>query len=205
LLSGRTPKMIRKIFTYVVLAMCLFLAFQWGLAWIKGQEWSSVQSIYRIKHKPIQIAPEAPRKGEKVVTQACVPLEVIVPSKGQLEPQGSPYITGRWHIPASNHGGEAVTTVDKDGKSGLTFTAKDGGLFDIGRSRYATLWADYSLNSDSEKRMSLKLDLELDAFRVGPLWTRVHGGIYYSQTTLSDNEKINDVGVYVGAGLGVGF
>ena len=97
-------------------------------------------------------------------------------------------------------------TLDKDsGKPSLTFTPKAMGLVEMGRSRYATLWGDYSINSESEKKWSLSLEAEVDAFRVGPLWTRARGGVYYANTTLPTNEQVNDVKVKVGLGLGVAW
>lgn len=199
--------MKQKIVTYALLALCLFLGVQYLFLWIKGVEYSPVQSIYRTKPKPQIITPQAPQKGERVVTLPCTRVEVLSPVSSQpdaLETQS--FTLGRWDIPFSRRGGVAEVTLDKDsGKPSLTFTPKAMGLVEMGRSRYATLWGDYSINSESEKKWLLSLEAEVDAFRVGPLWTRARGGVYYANTTLPTNEKVNDVGVKVGLGLGVAW
>lgn len=196
-----------RIITYGLLALVLFLALQLTLAWIKGVEWSPVQSLYRVKHKPTVIAPRAPEKGEKLATLPCVPLQVIEPSKGPLVASESPFITGRWGIPASRYGGVAEVAVNKEGKSALTFTQKDMGLAEIGRATYVTLWGSYgaTISDQLVKRMSLKLELEKDLFRIGPLWTRGRVGGGWERTQMPDGEKMDGATAEVSLGLGVGL
>jgi hypothetical protein len=145
-------------------------------------------------------------KGEQVVTLPCVPLQVIEPVSSQPGASESHYMIGRWDIPEAPRGGSFVSEVDKEtGEARGTFTPAALGLAELGKSRYITLWGEYALNSESEKKMSLKLEAEIDLFRTGPLWTRGRGGIYYSSTTLPTNEKVNDTGVYAGIGVGIGW
>jgi len=182
------------------------IGYQQVRLWFKALEISPVASIYRSKPTTKVITPEATRKGEKVVTLPCVPLKVIQPASSQPDASESHYTIGRWDIPEAPRGGLVVVETNKEsGEPKLTFTPAALGLAELGKSRYATLWAEYALNSESEKKLSLRLEAEIDLFRLGPLWTRGRGGIYYSSTTLSTNEKINDVGVYAGVGVGVGF
>jgi len=195
-----------RILSYALIALLLVIGYQQVVLWVKGAEISSVMSLYRHKPAPRVIPPEAPRKGERLVTLPCVPLQVIEPSEGPSSASEGHYTIGRWDIPQAPRGGLVVVETNKTtGAPKLTFTPAALGLAELGKSRYATLWAEYALNSDSEKRMSLKLEVEADLFRLGPLWTRGRGGIYYRATTLPTNEKVNDVGVYAGVGIGVGF
>ena len=195
-----------RILSYALIALLLVIGYQQVVLWIKGAEISSVMSLHRHKPAPRVIKPEAPRKGEQVVTLPCVPLQVIKPVSSQPDASEGHYTIGRWDIPVAPRGGLVVVESDKvSGEAKLTFTPDALGLAEMGKSRHATLWGEYALNSDSEKRMSLKLELEADLFRIGPMWTRGRGGIYYSATTLPTNERVNDVGVYAGVGIGVGF
>jgi hypothetical protein len=195
-----------RILSYALIALLLVIGYQQVVLWIKGEEISSVVSLYRHKPAPRVIPPEAPRKGEQVVTLPCVPLQVIQPVIGQPDASEGHYTIGRWDIPLAPRGGLVVVESDKvSGEPKLTFTPAALGLAELGKSRYATLWAEYALNSESEKKLSLKLEAEIDLFRLGPLWTRGRGGIYYSSTTLPTNERVNDVGVFAGIGVGVGF
>lgn len=195
-----------KIIAGVIIMLVGVIGYQQVRLWFKALEISPVASIYRTKPTTKVITPEGPRKGEKVATLPCAPLKVIQPVSNQPDASESHYTLGRWDIPEAPRGGLAVVETDKkSGEPRLTFTPASLGLAELGKSRYATLWAEYSLNSESEKKLSLKLEAEADLFRLGPLWTRGRGGIYYSSTTLPTNEKVNDVGVYAGLGLGVGF
>lgn len=195
-----------KILFYALIALLLLVGYQQVVLWIKGQEISGVASIYHHHPAPRILKPEAPRKGEQVVTLPCVPLQVLSPVSSQPDASEGHYTIGRWDIPTAPRGGLVVVETNKEsGEPKLTFTPAALGLAELGKSRYATLWGEYALNSESEKRMSLKLEVEADLFRLGPLWTRGRGGIYYSATTLPTNEKVNDVGVYAGVGIGVGF
>ena len=195
-----------KIIAGVIILLVGVIGYQQVRLWFKALEISPVASIYRTKPTPKVITPEGPRKGEKVATLPCAPLKVIQPVSSQPDASESHYTIGRWDIPEAPRGGLVVVATDKEsGEPRLTFTPSALGLAELGKSRYATLWAEYTLNSESEKRLSLKLEAEGDLFRLGPLWTRGRGGIYYSSTTLPTNEKVNDVGVYAGLGLGVGF
>lgn len=198
--------MKNKIIAGVIILLVGVICYQQVRLWFKALEISPVASIYRTKPTPKVITPEGPRKGEKVATLPCVPLKVIQPVSSQPDASESHYTIGRWDIPEAPRGGLVVVATDKEsGEPRLTFTPSALGLAELGKSRYATLWAEYTLNSESEKRLSLKLEAEGDLFRLGPLWTRGRGGIYYSSTTLPTNEKINDVGVYAGLGVGVGW
>ena len=195
-----------KVIAGVIALLIGVIGYQQVRLWFKALEISPVASIYRSKPTPKVIAPEAPRKGERVVTLPCVPLKVIKPVSSQPDASESHYTIGRWDIPETPRGGLVVVESDKvSGKPKLTFTPAALGLAELGKSRYATLWGEYALNSDSEKRMSLKLEVEADLFRLGHLWTRGRVGLYYSKTTLPTNEQVNDVGVYAGVGVGVGF
>ena len=195
-----------KILSYAILALGLLIGYQQVWLWVKGWEASSVISMYRHKPAPKIIPPEAPRKGEQVVALPCVPLQVLEPSEGPSSASEGHYTIGRWDIPSSPRGGLVVVETDKvTGEPQLTFTPGALGLAELGKSRYATLWGGYNINSDAEKTLSLKLELESDFFRVGPLWARGRGGLYAENTTLKTNEKINDVGVYVELGIGMGW
>lgn len=195
-----------KIIAGVIILLVGVIGYQQVRLWFKALEISPVASAYRTRPAPKVIAPEAPRKGEQVATLPCVPLKVIRPVSSQPDASESHYTIGRWDIPEAPRGGLVVVESNKTtGEPKLTFTPAALGLAELGKSRYATLWAEYSLNSESEKKLSLKLEAEIDLFRVGPLWTRGRGGIYYSSTTLPTNEQINDAGIYAGLGIGVGF
>lgn len=195
-----------KIIAGVIALLIGVICYQQVRLWFKALEISPVASIYRSKPTPKVITPEGPRKGEQVVSLPCVPLQVIEPVSSQPDASESHYTIGRWEIPETPRGGLFVTEVDKStGEAKGTFTPRDLGIAELGKSRYATLWAEYALNSESEKKLSLKLEAEIDLFRLGPMWARGRGGIYYSSTTLPTNEKINDVGVYAGVGVGVGW
>lgn len=195
-----------KIIAGVIILLVGVIGYQQVRLWFKALEISPVASIYRTKPTPRVITPEAPRKGEQVVTLPCIPLKVIQPVSSQPDASESHYTIGRWDIPEAPRGGLAVVETNKEsGEPRLTFTPAALGLAELGKSRYATLWAEYALNSESEKKLSLKLEAEIDLFRLGPLWTRANAGIFYESITLKTNEKFNDVGVYVGVGIGVGF
>lgn len=195
-----------RILSYALIALLLVIGYQQVVLWIKGAEISSVVSLYRHKPAPRVIKPEAPRKGERVVSLPCVPLQVIEPLEGPSSASEGHYTIGRWDIPTAPRGGLVVVESDKvSGEPKLTFTPAALGLAELGKSRYATLWGEYALNSESEKRMSLKLELEMDFFRVGPMWVRSRSGIFYDKSTLRDNTTINNTGVYAGVGIGVGF
>lgn len=195
-----------KLAIYALAALCLFLAVQWSVLWIKGIEWSPVQSLYRTKPKPQVIAPEAPRKGEELVTLPCVKVEVIQPVTSQpdaLEAQS--FTLGRWDIPYSRRGGEAEVKLDKDtGKASLTFTPKDMGIVELGRSRYLTLWASYKAQSADVtlSGYSLKLEYEQDMLRIGTLWTR--GRLSGGYEKLEGN-GIQREGFVVEGSIGVGI
>lgn len=195
-----------KIIAGIIALLIGVIGYQQFRLWLHGAEISAVSSIYRHKPTPRVIAPEGARKGEQVVSLPCVPLKVIQPVSSQPGAPESHFTIGRWDIPEAPRGGLVVVESDKvSGEPKLTFTPAALGLAELGKSRYATLWAEYALDSDSNRRMSLKLEAEIDLFRLGPLWTRGRGGIYYSSTTLPTNEKINDVGVFAGVGVGVGW
>jgi len=195
-----------KIIAGVIALLVGVIGYQQVRLWFTALDVSPVASIYRSQPKPKVIAPEAPRKGEEVVSLPCVPLQVLDPVSSQPDASEGHYTIGRWDIPVAPRGGMAVVETNKvTGEPKLTFTPAALGIAELGKSRYATLWAEYALNSESEKKLSLKLEAEIDLFRLGPLWTRGRGGIYYSSTTLPTNENINDVGVYAGVGIGVGF
>jgi len=195
-----------KVIAGVIALLVGVIGYQQIRLWFTALDVSPVASIYRSKPKPKVIAPEAPRKGEQVVTEPCVPLQVIKPVSSQPDASEGHYTIGRWDIPIAPRGGLAVVETNKvTGEPKLTFTPDALGLAELGKSRYATLWAEYALNSESEKKLSLKFEAEIDLFRLGPLWTRGRGGIYYSSTTLPTNERVNDVGVFAGIGVGVGF
>jgi len=195
-----------KILIGVIGVLIALIGYQQVRLWFTALEVSPVASIYRSQPKPKAIAPEAPRKGEKVVTLPCVPLKVLEPVSSQPDASEGHYTIGRWDIPVAPRGGLAVVETNKEtGEPKLTFTPAALGIAELGKSRYATLWAEYALNSESEKKLSLKLEAEIDLFRLGPLWTRGRGGIYYSATTLPTNERVNDVGVFAGVGVGVGW
>ena len=195
-----------KIIAGVIILLVGVIGYQQVRLWFKALEISPVASAYRTRPAPKVIAPEAPRKGEQVATLPCVPLKVIRPVSSQPDANESHYMIGRWDIPEAPRGGLVVVETNKEsGEPKLTFTPAALGLAELGKSRYLTLWADYALNSESEKKLSLKLEAEIDLFRVGPLWTRGKGGIYYSSTTLPTNEQVNDAGIDAGLGIGVGF
>ncbi len=195
-----------KIIAGVMALLVGVIGYQQIRLWFTALDVSPVASVYRSKPTPKVIKMDGARKGEKVVTLPCVPLRAIEPVSSQPDASEGHYTIGRWDIPISPRGGLAVVETNKvTGEPKLTFTPAALGIAELGKSRYATLWAEYALNSESEKKLSLKLEAEIDLFRLGPLWTRGRGGIYYSSTTLPTNEKINDAGVYAGVGVGVGF
>lgn len=191
---------------YGLTGLCLFLASQWTFLWIKGIEWSPVQSLYRTKPKPQVITPQGPRKDEKVVRLPCVPLSVIQPLTGQPdELQAQSYTLGRWDIPYSRRGGVAEVDVDKEtGVPKLTFTAKDVGLAELGRSRYLTMWAGYKgeVADVSLKGYTLKLEYEQDLFRLGPLWTRGKASAGYEKMEGNGVQRDGFVGE-VALGIGI--
>lgn len=191
---------------YGLAGLCLFLAAQWTFLWIKGIEWSPVQSLYRTKPKPQVIAPQGPRKGEEIVRLPCVPLSVIQPSTSQPSlQQAKSYTLGRWDIPYSRRGGVAEVDVDKDtGAAKLTFTAKDVGLAELGRSRHLTVWGGYrgQVTDASLKGYTLKLEYEQDLFRLGPLWTRGKASAGYEKMGGNGIQQEGFVGE-VSLGIGI--
>lgn len=195
-----------KIIAGVIALLVGVIGYQQIRLWFTALDVSPVASVYRSKPTSKVIKMDGARKGEKVVSLPCVPLQVLEPVSSQPGASEGHYTIGRWDIPMAPRGGLAVVETNKEtGEPKLTFTPDALGLAELGKSRYATLWAEYALNSESEKKLSLKLEAEIDLFRLGSLWTRGRGGIYYSSTTLPTNEKVNDVGVYAGVGIGVGF
>ena len=195
-----------RILSYALIALLLVIGYQQVVLWIKGAEISSVVSLYRHKPAPRVIPPEAPRKGEQVVTLPCVPLQVIEPSEGPSSASEGHYTIGRWDIPQAPRGGLVVVETNKEtGAPKLTFTPAALGLAELGKSRYATLWANYSIDSEANKRVGLSLELESDFFRVGPLWARGRAGVSYDILTLNDGTAANNASVFAGVGVAVGF
>ena len=195
-----------RILVYGLAGLCLFLAVQWTFLWIKGIEWSPVQSLYRTKPKPQVIEPQEPRMDENIVRLPCVPLSVIKSSADQPDALQAQFHTlGRWDIPYSRRGGVAEVDVDKDtGAPKLTFTAKDVGLAELGRSRYLTLWAGYKgeVTDVSLKGYTLKLEYEQDLFRLGPLWTRGKASAGYEKM---EGNGIQQDGFVGEVSLGIGI
>lgn len=198
--------MKQKIVTYGLLALCLFIGVQCLFLWIKGVEYSPVQSIYRTKPKPEVIKPQGPRSDEKVVRLPCVPLSVIQASTDQPDAlRAQSYTLGRWDIPYSRRGGVAEVDVDKGtGVPKLTFTEKDVGLVELGRSRYLTVWAGYKgeITDVSLRGYTLKLEYEQDLFRLGPLWTRGKASAGYEKM---EGNGIKQDGFVGEVSLGIGI
>lgn len=195
-----------RILSYALIALLLVIGYQQVVLWIKGAEISSVMSLYRHKPAPRVIKPEAPRKGERVVALPCVPLQVIEPSEGPSSASEGHYTIGRWDIPSAPRGGLVAVETDRvTGAPQLTFTPGALGLAELGKSRYATLWANYSIDNEANKRVGLSLEIESDFFRVGPMWVRGRTGIFYDKLTLNDGTAANNAGVFAGVGLAVGF
>lgn len=194
-----------KILSYALVALLLVIGYQQVVAWIKGVEWSPVQSIYRVKPRTVSAAPIDLRKGERLETLPCTTLEVIRPAEANLEAQVAQSFTiGRWDIPYSKHGGVAEAKVDKQtGKASLNFTAKPDGLFELGRSSYVTLWGSYvdSVTGVAMSGYEVTLEYERDMVRIGPLWTRLRVG--GGREKLTGNNVVRE-GWLVRASVGIG-
>ncbi len=195
-----------KIIAVVIALLIIVIGYQQIRLWFTALDVSPVASIYRSKPTPKVIKMEGARKGEKVVTLPCVPLQVLEPVSSQPDASEGHYTIGRWDIPVAPRGGLAIVETNKEtGEPKLTFTPAALGIAELGKSRYATLWANYSIDSEANKRGGLSLEIESDFFRVGPMWVRGRTGIFYDKLTLNDGTTANSAGVFAGVGLAVGF